>query len=388
MGQGGQPGQQQGGQQGTGVAQGYNPNAMQQDYMTATQYGRAGQGSTDPSLYGQMQGQLAQNSGSYGTSYQPPAWAKSGGGAPGASSAPPATYTGIQGYDGNVKVAEPGNEAPQGAPAPAPGAAPPAATTNGPAGYTTPSSTPSNWNGTQFTQTYGGQPGPYGDSGAQILDAQRQLSTGAGRFGSNAASRFGFAPAVWQGDTMPYTARGPEAFAAQRSNGNSTLQQPYFNQQVWQGWRNPATPQGPGNGVSGPPGGAPGAGVDHYSQFSNLMKSGDQLGAKRYADLLQSGNANFLSSQQGAILKDHFGGNQQAMNQWINSNSAGGANWNEKGGNNTAELDQKLFGMMGGQGAKFNVNPAQKVQPVKGTRTPAELAAAAAARAKAKGVVQ
>lgn len=314
------------------------------------------------------------------------------------TSAPPATYQPMQGYDGKSGAGDDGgvtdaqgNVIPQNGQA-APSAAAPAQ--SAPAASSTGQYSP--WQtqgfiGTPFMQTYGGAPGPYGDDGAQILDSRRMVENGAGRFGSNAASRFGFAPTIWQADTLPYTARGPEAWRAQQAS-NPALQQPQFNPSVWTGWRGQAPASGPGNPVSGAPGGAaapapkaaaPGAGVDHYGNFSQLMKSGDQFGAKRYADMLGTGNANFLQANQGRILQDSFGGDQARMNQWINANSAGGSAWSEKGGNTTLGMDAGLQQMMGGPGAQYTRTDAPA--PTKSTRSQAELAAAAAARAKQRG---
>lgn len=53
--------------------------------------------------------------------------------------------------------------------------------------------------GRTFAQTYNGQPGPYENDGAQILDARNVMNSGAGRFGNNMGARFSF-----QGGNAPW----------------------------------------------------------------------------------------------------------------------------------------------------------------------------------------
>ena len=61
---------------------------------------------------------------------------------------------------------------------------------------------PRPWTSIPFMQTYGGRPAPWVDQSTQILDAWNMGQNGAGRFGANAASRYGFAgPWNWQQDT-------------------------------------------------------------------------------------------------------------------------------------------------------------------------------------------
>lgn len=53
-----------------------------------------------------------------------------------------------------------------------------------------------------FNQTFGGQPAPYADLTAQQLDARNIMNSGAGRFGSNMAARYGYAGGMagWRPD--------------------------------------------------------------------------------------------------------------------------------------------------------------------------------------------
>lgn len=54
-----------------------------------------------------------------------------------------------------------------------------------------------------FNQTFGGQPAPYADLTAQQLDARHVMNSGAGRFGSNMAARYGYAGGMagWRPDS-------------------------------------------------------------------------------------------------------------------------------------------------------------------------------------------
>lgn len=61
---------------------------------------------------------------------------------------------------------------------------------------------PRPWTSVPFMQTYGGQGAPYADLSHQQLDAWNQGQEGTGRFGANAAARYGFAPHQPRPDTL------------------------------------------------------------------------------------------------------------------------------------------------------------------------------------------
>jgi hypothetical protein len=169
---------------------------------------------------------------------------------------------------------------------------------------------PNTFYGVPFNQTYGGQPAPYADLGAQILDSFRMYQNGAGRFGNNMASRFSFqgGNAPWRGDVN--TPRQPIS--------------PYGYQPMFR----PPQPQGPlaGSAPPGTPGKPPGkgaapGGVDHMANFQKLYAENPALA---YQYTYQNGvPASWLSQNQNAIKSSMFGGDDNAFNSWINGSSYG-----------------------------------------------------------------
>jgi hypothetical protein len=168
---------------------------------------------------------------------------------------------------------------------------------------------PNTFYGVPFNQTYGGQPAPYADLGAQILDSFRMYQNGAGRFGNNMASRFSFqgGNAPWRGDVN--TPRQPIS--------------PYGYQPMFR----PPQPQGPlaGSAPPGTPGKPPGkgaapGGVDHMANFQKLYAENPALA---YQYTYQSGAQPWFFQNQNAIKSGTFGGDESAYNNWINGSSYG-----------------------------------------------------------------
>lgn len=72
--------------------------------------------------------------------------------------------------------------------------------------------------------------------------------------------------------------------------------------------------------------------VDHWSNFASLMRE-DPFLAMMYGDRVRTGDRNFRQANQNRIMNEFFGGNLNNYNQWVNSTSAGGSIWNQRGGN-------------------------------------------------------
>jgi hypothetical protein len=194
---------------------------------------------------------------------------------------------------------------------------PPAPTNNsGGSGFNI-SGPPSTFYGTPFNQTYGGQPAPYADLGAQILDSFRMYQNGAGRFGNNMASRFSF-----QGGTPPWR---PDV------NQNREPIAPYGYNPMFRarGPGGPPTTSVPPGTPTKPPGkGAAPGGVDHMANFQKLYAENPALA---YQYTYQSGAQPWFFQNQNAIKQSMFQGNDDAYNNWINGSSYG---YGPGGGNN------------------------------------------------------
>jgi hypothetical protein len=220
---------------------------------------------------------------------------------------------GVTDANGNVIAAGPATP-----PAATPNAAPPPAAGGGYGSGPVNIQPPGQYLGIPHYQPYGGQPAPYGSLHDQIRDAFNNNSTGAGRFGSNAAARFGFAgPAFWSPDSMAYQGRGDAS--QRRYSPQAPLQAP------------PMTPP-PGGGINPPPaaGGPPGqtpGGVDHMGNFQKLLQQ-DPSGRLAMGYSQYGGARDWTQKNQGAIDKmlqsqGGFGGVRSkygAGNRFLESN--------------------------------------------------------------------
>jgi len=161
-----------------------------------------------------------------------------------------------------------------------------------------------------------------------MLNAQHMYQSGAGRFGGNAAARYGF-----QGGTQQFR---PDA------NPYGQPIQPYqWNPQF--GLQQPP-PQGggqpggqPGGGVPQQPPQPPGGGVDHAANFKKLMQQDPRL-AYGYTNAGDAGQ--WFQKNQFNVLRDSFGGDENARNQW--AQQWGGTN------NNYSDDDRMMLGRMAG----------------------------------------
>lgn len=188
--------------------------------------------------------------------------------------------------------------APATAPAPLAPSGQPAATAGGYGSGPVNIQGPGNFIGTPFRQTYGGEPPPYDSHHAQILDAFRNNSTGAGRFGSNNASRYAnFAGgSFWRPDTGNYNLG--------REMVGGPFQSPQYNPQA--PLQAPPMGQAPGGGINPPPQGgqplpsAPPGGVDHMQNFQKLLQQ-DPSGRLAAGYTQYGGARDWLQKNQGAV---------------------------------------------------------------------------------------
>lgn len=213
-----------------------------------------------------------------------------------ATSAGPATY----GYQAPWAIKAGGNE-PGGADDPPPTGTTATSTSSQP---DTPQSTYTPWRspgffGTPYRQTYGGFANQYADDGAQYQDSLNMVSTGAGRFGANDASRFGFAGgSYWFPDTMGY---GPATQSPYQPA--PALAAPPPPQPPWipPGSSPPGGPSTPAPGAPGmgmqPPPASPGSGAGMNMQSWRALASSNPVAAQAALDH----NPAFLQSNQGAI---------------------------------------------------------------------------------------
>lgn len=183
---------------------------------------------------------------------------------------------------------------------------------------------PGGFTSVPFMQTFGGQPAPYADLTAQILDSFRMTENGAGRFGNNMAARFSFqgGNAPWRQDhNVPRQPIAPYGY-----NPGQQLRQPWNAQPP--GGSYPGGP-GPGNGAPpmtgmpvpgapekpAPKGAAPGG--DQMAQWQATLQSNPQLAFE-----MLNKDVGFYMNNKNAI-EQAVGGD---LGKWRNAHDSASSN--------------------------------------------------------------
>ena len=173
---------------------------------------------------------------------------------------------------------------------------------------------PQPWGGIPFLQTYGGQPAPWDNILTQVQSLRDLYGQGAGRFGSNAAARYGFQGGVqqWRPDANPW---GQPIQPYQYNPQESGLVRP--PQYTLPG-------QPPTGGGSPPPAAppatppaAPPAAQDHMQNLQRMFAENPQLALR---STFMGGMQPWFQQNQGAVRDRLFGGDQDRMNAWLNNN--------------------------------------------------------------------
>lgn len=172
--------------------------------------------------------------------------------------------------------------------------------------------------GRPIQQTYGGQPSPYANVHDYIRDTWNMTGNGAGRFGSNNVSRYGFAGGgQWRPDTIWDISKTTHGPYAPNMYGPQGMQPPQFGVPPWAQYG-----QQPGGGISPPPGGNAPPGGPMPKPPPKTVGSQDWAGfmrsnpaAARRAMTMDVGG--YMKAKPDLIKA--FGGDQ-GFNSWLNSN--------------------------------------------------------------------